>query len=214
MKKTLTYTSFFITSLLVILAFITATTYVQLGVAVILYPLAAFFAYKLFMVKNCPKEAEKVFEEKHTDIVKAKEKIKTLSNDKEEVKVVADIDKRAFLKIIGATGISFFLFSLLNRKSQGLLFGNSNQPGIASLTDGDGNKINPAERQPTDNYQIAQIDEGYIAYYGFTNVSGGWFIMKEDPDEGSFRYIKGGSDFSGSWEKRESLNYDYFDRVF
>lgn len=211
MKKTLTYTSFFATGLLVILAFITATSYLQLGIAALLYPLSALFAYKLFIAKDHPDE---VIEEKHTNFVKKKEQIKEPKIEAEEGKIVADIDKRAFLKIIGATGISFFLFSLINRRSQGLFFGNSNEPGTASLTDGEGKKINPAERQPTDNYQITQIDEGYVAYYGFTDINGGWFIMKEDPDEGSFRYVKGGSDFSSNWANRESLNYDYFDRVF
>lgn len=212
MRKTLTYSSFVITSLLVILAFVTATTYTQLGVAVVLYPLLAYFAYKLFMVRNrkVPEIPVQLPSIKPTKKVK----IETANAEKGEGAVVADIEKRAFLKLIGATGISFFLLSLFNRRTDGLFFGKSAGPGISALEDGTGNKINPAERQPTDSFQISEIDDSFVAFYGFTNKDGAWFIMKEDPDNGSFRYIKGESDFSGNWTSREDLNYDYYHNVF
>jgi hypothetical protein len=159
MRKALTYSSFAITSLLVILAFITATTYTQLGIAVVLYPFLAFFAYKLFIVKTQKLPAVSY----QPPAVKSEEKTEAKSDNVS----VADFDKRAFLKLIGATGISFFLFSLLNRRVGNQLFGGSDLPGISTLTDVSGNKIDPSERQLLDGYIISEIDEGYVAYYGF-----------------------------------------------
>ena len=211
MRKVLTYSSFVITSLLVVLAFVTATTYTQLGVAVVLYPFITFFAYKLFMVKS---QKVPVVAAQLPLVNQIKEvEVETANIEKRANTIVADIDKRALLKIIGATGISFFLFSLLNRRPGAQFFGGTGQ-GISVLTDGSGKKVDPSERQPMDGYVISEIDEGFIAYYGFTNNSAAWYIMKEDPDEGSFRYIKGGSSFESNWVSRENLNYDYFHNIF
>jgi len=140
--------------------------------------------------------------------------VETANFEKRADTIISDIDKRAFLKIIGATGISFFLFSLLNRRTGTQFFGGSAGPGISLLTDGSGKKIDPSERQPLDGYVISEIDEGFTAYYGFTNNYAAWYIMKEDPDAGSFRYIKGEADFSSNWVSRENLDYDYFHNIF
>jgi len=213
MRKVLTYLSFVATSLLIVLAFVTATTYTQLGVAVVLYPFITFFAYKLFFIVKSQKVPAVTDQLPPVKLVKEVE-VKTAGVEKEVGTVVSDVDKRAFLKIIGATGISFFLFSLLNRRTEALFFGGSAGSGISILTDGSGKKIDPSERQPMDGYVISEIDEGFIAYYGFTNNHAAWYIMKEDPDEGSFRYIKGELDFSSNWISRENLDYDYFHDVF
>jgi len=223
MRKILTYSSFLITSLLVILGFVTATTYTQLGVAVIFYPLIAFFAYKLFITGNLFQaplivkggKVPKISVKLPLVIPAEKPKVVTAEVSKEDVSI-ADIDKRAFLKLIGATGVSFFLFSLLNKRTEGLFFGEgkSTSLGISALKDITGNKINPAERQPTDNYLISEIDDSYITFYGFTGKNGSWYIMKENPDDGSFRYIKGESDFPNYWASRKDLNYDYYHNVF
>ena len=207
MKKALTYSSFLVTSLLVILAFVTATTYVQLGIAVIIYPFLAYFTYRLFLTrtpttKNVSVQLEPNVQD-NPGIVESK---------KEDVSV-SDVDKRVFLKLIGATGISFFLFSLLNRRSEDLFFRKSAEPGISTLTDGDGNKINPAERYPADGFRISEIADGETAFYGFINREGAWFIMKED-EEGSFRYNKGKSNFPGNWNNRANLDYVYFHDAF
>ena len=215
MKKVLTYTSFIITSLLVILAFITATTYTQLGVAVVFYPFIAFFAYKLFGVrgeKAITASRKTLAIEPPTNV--GVDQLETTDLKKEKNAIVADINKRAFLKIIGATGISYFLFSLLNRRSESFFFGRSAEAGISSLTDEGGKKISPSERQPLDGYIISEIDDGYIAYYGFINNNGAWYVMKEDPEDGSFRYIKGSTNFSNNWVSRENLDYDYFHNIF
>ena len=116
---------------------------------------------------------------------------------------VADIDKRAFLKLIGATGISFFLFSLLGRRVEVPFFGRAVESGT-----------NPVEGQPTDGYKISEIDDNTITYYGFTNKDGAWLIMREDTEASSFRYVKGDLEFSGNWSNRENLKYDYFHEVF
>jgi len=211
MKRVLTYTSFIVTSLLVILAFITATTYTQLGIAVALYPCVAILAYRFFIVRNkkntnltVPERISKTAKEEIDPII-----TKTKKGD---IKV-ADIDRRAFLKIIGASGLSFFLLSLINRKLGTPLFGGSKEPGISTLTDNEGTTISPAERQPTDGFTIAEIDDVNDVYYGFINRYGAWFIMKEN-DDGSFRYTKGEDHFADNWEDRDSLNYDYYHHVF
>ena len=47
LRKSLTYSSFVAAGVLVVFAFVTAKTYAQLGLAVVLYPLLAFFAYNM-----------------------------------------------------------------------------------------------------------------------------------------------------------------------
>lgn len=67
--------------------------------------------------------------------------------------------------------------------------------------------------QSVDEYQIANIDEDDIGYYGYNNKDGGWYIIKIDTD-GSFRYSRGNTDFPANWERRDKLEYDYFNNVF
>lgn len=210
MRKTLTYSSFAVISLIVVVAFVTAKTYTQLGVAVVLYPLLAYFAYKLLTRKT-----QKVPTATVAAPVKSvkKAEVETVKAKKENVNVV-DIEKRAFLKLIGTAGLSLFIFSIFNKRSETSFLGRAAGPGITALENSTGSKINPAERQPTDSYQISEIDDDFIAFYGFTDKNGAWYIMKEDPDEGSFRYIKGESNFSGNWSSREDLNYGYYHNVF
>ena len=52
MSKTITYTSFAIAALLIVLAFVTATSYTQLAIAIVLYPAVAYFALKIFLRKT------------------------------------------------------------------------------------------------------------------------------------------------------------------
>ena len=211
MRKVLKYLSFAAAGFLEIFAFITPNTYIQLAIAIIFYPLLAYFAYRLFFSKK-QKIPQSSFQ---LPTIAKPENIKTETVQAESGDViVADIDKRAFLKLIGAAGISFFLYSIFSRKSEALFFGKALEPGITALEDSTGKKIDPAERQPTDSYLISEIDDELIAYYGFTNKEGAWFIMKEDPDNGSIRYTKGDVNFPGNWSDRESLNYDYYHNVF
>jgi hypothetical protein len=213
MHKTLTYSSFVVATVVVLGIFVTATSYTQLGLAVLLYPLLAYIALRIFPRKvwkspiisiNIPITAEKSTTQKETP---REEKI-----DKVDI---ADIDKRAFLKLIGLAGLSFFLSSLFTRRGEELLFNRaSSNPGITSLEDPSGNKIHPAEQQPTDGYQISEIDDNDISFLGYINTKGQWYIMKGDGETGSFRYTKGDTDFSGNWGNRENLTYAYYHELF
>ncbi|MBI4137311.1 hypothetical protein HY469_04580 [Candidatus Roizmanbacteria bacterium] len=139
-------------------------------------------------------------------------------SEKEEFKhkqiEVVDIDKRAFLKLIGAAGVYFFLSSLFSRRGETLFFDRiANQDGNP-LENSTGNQTYPVVRQPTDGYQISEIDDGDITFLGYTNQTGNWYIMKGDPETGSYRYTKGESDFARSWNNRKNLHYVYFYELF
>src|SRR3989344_8947593 len=119
MQKTITYTSFIVASLVVILLFVTAKNYTQLGFAVVLYPALAYMALNIVPRRK----------RKHPEITIQLPSTQTLtevanSSETKTTRVdVADIDKRAFLKLIGVAGFSIFLSSLLGRKANGLLSG-------------------------------------------------------------------------------------------
>lgn len=203
-KLLLTNFSFLIAGAVVVATFVTAKTYIQLGIAIILYPLLAFFAYKLFenTIWKYPSIKSAVLAHPWVNETEKLEDVK-----KERV-AVADIDKRLFLKLIGATGLSFFLISLFGRRVETFLFGQTpaTQPAPAGKT--------AAASSPTDGYTISEIDDSIVGYFGFINNEGAWFIMKRDTDGGTFRYVKGGKDFPGNWKKRQDLKYDYFYNVF
>ncbi|KKS77883.1 MAG: hypothetical protein UV74_C0002G0011 [Candidatus Woesebacteria bacterium GW2011_GWB1_43_14] len=193
MRKILTYYIFMIASLVVIAMFVTATTYAQLAIGILLFPLLVYYYFKVLPRKTAIQPA----------VVELPRKV-----DED----ILDIDKRAFLKLVGAAGLSLFLSSIFIKKAEAAFFGSD--PGQVSLQDASGNKINPAERQPTDGYRISEIDDSVVAYYGFTNKDGAWFIMKEDTEAGSFRYAKGDSNLASVWDKRKNLKYDYYNNVF
>lgn len=204
MRRLLAYISVILSSLIVVTIFTSATTYTQLGVAVVLYPLVILLIYGFFYYR--PKNKTAIVQSTATDI----KAVTSLPSDE----TVADTNKREFLKMIGMAGLSLFLFSLFTRKSEALFFGKTLDSGSTVLEDSKGNKIDPAERQPTDGYRITEIDENDITYYGFVNKLGAWYIMKENYEEGSFRYSRGDIDFPGNWKKREKLSYDYFNNIF
>ncbi len=214
MRKILIYFSFAAASLVVVMVFMTAATYGHLAVAVLLYFLLAYFAFRVFPRKN-----RKVPSEKPVIAIQPQvESAETFEPAKEPAKRenvgIADIDKRAFLKLVGGVGLSLFLFSIFNRKAEAVLFQGLPGSGSVSLADITGNKINPAQSQPTDGYKVSEIDNDIITFYGFINKNGAWYIMSEDTDTGSFRYSRGDSNFSGNWANRKHLKYDYFNNVF
>lgn len=206
MRKLLIYYNFIIVSLMVIVGFLSATSYIQLMTASFFFPLFIYFGLKVFPRRNkaiqLPRPAKAMVLEK----VKTPEVAKL---KKEGV----DIDRRAFLKLIGSAGISIFLFSLFTKKAEAAFFGSVPGPGTVSLKDSSGVKIDPAEKYPTDGYKITEIDDSTPAYYGFVNKNGAWFVQKEYAS-GSYRYTKGSSNFSTNWTDRANLTYDYFDNVF
>ena len=147
------------------------------------------------------------------EIVKIEE-IKVLEETPPEERPQFDFDRRAFLKLIGGAGAGLFLFTLFTGKAEAAFFGSSPGPGTMSLKDSDGNKIDPAIKQPTDGYKITDVDDAASpAYYGFVNKTGAWFIQKED-SSGAYRYTQGASSYSTNWTARASLTYDYFDNIF
>ncbi len=195
MRKILTYVGFIIVCVLVSLLFITATTYIQLAIAVILYPVVAYFAMKLFPRKTSGVPAVAV---------------QTVATQE----VVADFDKRTFLKLVGATGIFFFASSLFSKWAGAFPFSKSLGLGgniqENSPNPGGGNSGSMA----ANGYQISEIDDGAVTYYGFTNLDGSWLIMKEDTETSSFRYAKGSSGFPENWASRLNLKYDYYYNLF
>ena len=211
-KILLTYFSFVIACLVVIIAFITATTYTQLAVAILLYPLLVFFAYRVLPLKS----RQRILGTEAAQIHPAEKEAEKVETVKRETVGISDIDKRLFLKLIGGAGLTLFMFSIFNKKAEGILYKNIPASGIGKVTleDTAGNKVNPAQNYPTDGFSISEIEDNVISFYGFTKLGGNWYIMRVDTATGSFRYVRGESNFPGSWTNRENLKYDYFNNVF
>lgn len=213
----LNYLSFIVACWVVLVAFITAQTYLQLAGAVLLFPLIVYFIFKIFprKARRHSKRAETAAQQSAAvqPMAKSAEKIGIESRSIS----ISDIDKRVFLKLIGGAGVALFLFSIFNKRAENTLFKNlapSQAPGAVSIQDNAGNKINPAQTQPTDGYRISEIDDDVISFHGFTNKDGAWYIMKGSAESGAFRYVIGSSNFPENWTKRKNLRYDYYSNVF
>ena len=206
-RKILTGFIFVIAGAIVGATFVTATSYSQLIVAIFLYSLFVLFFFAAF-----PRSAPMMH---YRGSVTAIQSPIVSTGEIEATKgenADMDLDKRMFLKVIGGAGLAFFLFSVFRNKLDGLFF-----KGLPAPMASPPNNINGADlaqNQPMDGYNISEIDDSVIAFYGFTNNDGEWFIMKEDTDAGSFRYTKGSSNFPGSWSNRTHLKYDYYSNVF
>lgn len=208
MTRTLTYSAFAVASILIIFGFVTAQTYSQLGVAVVLYPALIFTAFKIF-----PRIGWRLRKITIPKPLKANHDRDETPKPQREPAYVADIDRRTFIKLIGATGVSFFLFSILGRWAEAFFFGRTGQLGINQQI-GSGDQFALAGPSPTDGYKIADIAEGLVTYYGFINKDGAWLIMRNDTNDNSFRYAKDDSNFPGNWANRENLKYDYYYNLF
>jgi len=134
---------------------------------------------------------------------------------------ISDRDRRLFLKLIGSTGLSLFFMSLVSKDAQATFFGSMPGPGTVSLKDASGNKIDPAEKHPTDGYKIAQQDDTVASapyvYFGYVNKDGAWYIQRETitgANEGDYRYFRGSSNFAANWTNRAGLAYDDFEDIF
>lgn len=193
------------TSLLIVSAlFVTSQNYSQLALAIVLYPMLIFLGFKLFpqgiRIRN--KTIQKPPELPQNKIGTA--------IPKDASTHITDIDKRTMLKLIGATGASFFLFSLLGRRAENMFFAGTAGTVVNTQNNG-GSQSGPS---PTDGYKISEIDEeGAFTFYGFTDKDGGWLIMREDTDELNYRYAKGSSDFPSNWTNRENIAYDYYHKI-
>lgn len=217
-SKLLTYYSFITVSLMVITSFLNAQDLAQVIVAVFFYPLAVYFWLSVF-----PRKQQALVLIKKNQILKAGngKKIKSTKAEIIEGEIVkpeeSDIDsnRRMFLKLIGSAGASVFFFSLFTKKAEAAFFGSVPGPGTVAVKNIAGEKIDPSEKQPTDGYRIARIDDSTPAYYGYVNKDGGWFIMREEAD-GTYKYARGASGFlANGWGIRNTtLEYDDFDEVF
>ncbi len=204
MGKALTYSGLAVSFIITAFVFVTAKTYTQLIIAVLLYPLLAYFALRVLPRRN--KVAPSI-----TIQIPSRPMPKT--NEDTRAKVVADIDKRTFLKLIGTAGLSFFVFSLLGRRVESLLFGRAFESGVSTSGVAPSDQASSAP-QPLEGFKISEIDDGIVSYYGFTNKDGAWLIMREDTQASSFRYAKGERDFSRNWASRQKLKYDYYFNLF
>ena len=165
----LNYLSFIVACWVVLVAFITAQTYLQLAGAVLLFPLIVYLIFKIF-----PRKARRHAKKAET-VVQQSDAVQPLSKLAEKIGIesrsisISDIDKRVFLKLIGGAGVALFLFSIFNKRAESSLFKNlapSQATGAVSIQDNVGNKINPAQTQPTDGYRISEIDDDVISFHG------------------------------------------------
>lgn len=208
MTKTITYITFIFAAMLVSILFVTSKSYTQLGLAILLYPAIAYLALKIFPRKIEQSETLEIPEIKEIETTSTISSVDTRIIEKQNG--VTDTDKRAFLKLIGVAGVSMFVFSILSKRGQLPFFGKAAETDSISLKDVEGKAINPSQSQPFDGYQISEMDDGLVSYYGFTNTNGAWYIMREDTEANTFRYVKGNAGFPSKWTGRENLKYDYF----
>ena len=203
-RRILIYYCFVVTTTLVVISFLSSRSLPQVISSLIFSPLAFYFLLLIWPRANHALILPKVGSSKASD------------RDWKEVltpHTKLDSNRRDFLKLIGTAGVLTFVFSLFSKRSVPFFSGVADI-GAASLKDSGGNKIDPAEKSPTDGYYISEIDDGAtIAYFGFLSRQGAWYIMRQDTDK-AFRYVRGDRDFNSGWTDRESLNYDYFDNVF
>lgn len=199
-KKILFYGGLILATILVVFVFITSTNYIQLAIASLLYPPVAYLAFKYFPRRKHP-----------ATVGELSSQLPTPNMPENGSGTLVDEDKRAFLKMIGSAGLSFLLFSIFSKKAGPMFFGNGDTP--QSLL-GDETDVKKSKGDPTEGYQIAEIDETDMVFVGYTNSQGAWFIMKQDSDTGSFRYSRGDADFPENWAKRNDLLYDYFNKTF
>lgn len=199
-KKLLIYYCFIVTAILVAASFLSAQTASQIISAVIFSPLVIYFFWVVRPHRNHVPILTQVFEAQ--------------TEPKAPTKTNLDADRRDFLKLIGTAGISIFLYNLFLRRDASPLFGNSSAAtGPLAIQNAQGETINPAEKSPTQGYYISQIDDSTIAYFGFINNLGQWFIMRQDADN-AYRYTRGDKNFTANWANRTKLPYNFFDNVF
>ncbi|MEK7526441.1 MAG: hypothetical protein AAB546_03100 [Patescibacteria group bacterium] len=200
-RNPLVYYNFILVTIMIIGGFISSKTIPQLISTIIFYPL---FAY--FFIQIAPRQRKTIKPIILKPIISA-------TQIEPQTKKGIDIDRRAFLKIIGSAGLSLFFLTIFTKKTQAAFFGSVPGPGTVAVKDTLGVAIDPAEKHPTDGYEITQVDDSTPSYYGYLNKSGAWFITREEAS-GAYRYTKGTSDFATNWTNRASLTYDYFDNIF
>jgi hypothetical protein len=207
MKKLVIFYSFILTTFMAISGLLSASNYLELITAILFTPIAIYFFLLMLPTKSKTINIDLI--EPIVDAVP--EVLKRVKNPD------YDPERRKFLKLIGAAGGSLFLMTIFTRSAEASFFGSMPGPGTLALKNTSGTQIDPAEKKPTDGYNITEIDDsGVDIYYGFVNKDGAWYIQKE-LSTGAYRYIKGTSDFTNAttgWPNRTSLSYGYFNDIF
>ncbi len=205
MERLLVYYSFILSALMVVTGLVSARSPMELISASLFSPILLYF-----IIQILPKRNKAINLPAAKAIVIEKEEPKEVTKLKKEG---VDIDRRAFLKLIGTAGLSLFLFSMFTKRAEAAFFGSVPGPGTVSIKDSSGVKIDPSEKHPTDGYRLTELDDGAsFTYAGYLNKTSAWFIMRDDGV--SYRYTKGSSNFSTNWTDRASLTYDYYDSIF
>lgn len=65
-------------------------------------------------------------------------------------------------------------------------------------------------------YAISEIDDDAVpAYFGFTDNSGNWYILRETTSSGDtiYRYAAGTTSFSANWAVRATQSFSLFSSV-
>lgn len=218
MVKLLYLYNFIVTALFAAAGLVSAKAFNQTIFALLFIPVALYFFRLLFRrgLKNIVSSATDIIPTTYipsnlTDVSANGELVQGEELSNLEVR---DLNRRLFLKLIGTAGITTFLFAIFTKSSHAAFFGSMPGPGTISLKDTAGNKIDPAEKQPTDGYEISELDDAQVpAYYGFVNKDGAWYIAKEGSG-GDYRYTRGSNNFATGWSNRVSATYDYFNNVF
>lgn len=214
------YYSFIVVAIMTISGFLGAKNIPQFLSGIIFLPLTGYFILRVLPKrKQAIKIPAIVLQPKQLSnrtSTRPKEETVKLPRTNEFSSLKIDADRRQFLKLISSAGLTLFLFSIFAKRAQAAFFGSTPGPGTIAIKDTSGTPINPAEKGPTDGYKIAEIADGTISYYGFTNKDGGWFIMKEDPDsvDRYYMYKKGSSAFDTAWSGRAGLSYENFEDAF
>ena len=206
MKKIVVLYSFVITSFMAISGILNATSLPEVASAVMLFTPLAFY----FTVLMLPK--------KHHSVPVIEPIVDIIPNELKKTKNTDyDPERRKFLKLIGAAGGSLFMLAMFTKKAEAAFFGSMPGPGTVSIKNTSGTQIDPAEKKPTDGYNITEIDDSAAdIYYGFVNKEGAWYIQKE-LSTGAYRYTTGASDFTNvttGWPNKANLSYGYFNEKF
>lgn len=69
-----------------------------------------------------------------------------------------------------------------------------------------------SEQDPLAKYKIAdKDDDAEPNYFGFTDISGNWYILKEESS--TYRYATGTTNYATAWSNRATESYDYLYNV-